>query len=202
MSDFNFIPESDDRILEYLGPIRMVPVCFKRRRNSWRRRKGTVVSYWQLYLCMRKWAINALLLDACWIQWFDGKRYTHLAQSIPVCINKQSLSFSIAHTHTHRVSILFCDGIFSLSYHTQVAYTHFCPLSLSLTIKGSVHSKYTQIENIVSNPLWCTTRSRTQRIFQSVPRPFCVQFFIVTGIKDKTFFSALRNKNIIQVKYC
>ena len=23
MSDFNFIPESDDRILEYLGPIRM-----------------------------------------------------------------------------------------------------------------------------------------------------------------------------------
>lgn len=30
MSDFNFVPESDDRILEYLGPIGMVPVCFKR----------------------------------------------------------------------------------------------------------------------------------------------------------------------------
>lgn len=194
MSDFNFIPESDDRILEYLGPIRMVPVCFKRRRNSWRRRKGTVVSYWQLYLCMRKWAINALLLDACWIQWFDGKRYTHLAQSIPVCINKQSLSFSIAHTHTHTVSILFCDGIFSLSYHTQVSYTHFCPLSLSLTIKGSVHSKYTQKENIVSNP----TPIQDTAYLSICAQTFLCTVFIVTGIKDETFFLLWETKTLFR----
>lgn len=38
MSNFNFISESDDRILEYLGPIRMEPVSFKRELETgeWR----------------------------------------------------------------------------------------------------------------------------------------------------------------------
>lgn len=45
MSDFNFIPESDDRILEYLGPIRMEPVSFKRGRMGGDGRGETVVDY-------------------------------------------------------------------------------------------------------------------------------------------------------------
>lgn len=43
MSDFNFIPESDDRILEYLGPIRM---CVLREAGiAGDEKEETVVAY-------------------------------------------------------------------------------------------------------------------------------------------------------------
>lgn len=48
-----------------------------------------VVAY--LYLCMSKWAINALLWGTCWIQSLDGKSCTHLAQFIPICITKSNI---------------------------------------------------------------------------------------------------------------
>lgn len=38
MSDFNF--EFDDRILEYLAPVWVGPVCFKRGKNDWRWKTG------------------------------------------------------------------------------------------------------------------------------------------------------------------
>lgn len=44
MSDFNFVAESDDRILEYLGSIGMGPVCFKRSGEDRDGRRDVVVA--------------------------------------------------------------------------------------------------------------------------------------------------------------
>lgn len=77
---------------------------------------------WQLYLCMRKWTVNALLLDACCTQWFGGKRHAHLAQSSSICINKQYLCLPPVSGHA-QLEYLWRDGIVSLQKHTQVRQT-------------------------------------------------------------------------------
>lgn len=63
MSNFNFIPESDDRILEYLGTIGMV-LCVLREAGI-AGDGGEETCRLLAVISMHKWAINALLLGAC-----------------------------------------------------------------------------------------------------------------------------------------
>lgn len=118
MSDFNFIPQSGDRILESFLVQSGWCLCVLREEGiAGDGREETVVAYWQLYLCMSKWVIKALLLDACWTQWLDGKWYTHLAKSIPICINRPSLSHTNRHTQNYSVMVMWSQTPVVIPFH-------------------------------------------------------------------------------------